>query len=93
MLDGRRVKTPSGATLSVPSQMLGMAIAAEFQVQDDDMVRTITQPIFRVAWQTQDVTMSKQELVDKMLQYVDCDTVCSRHSLDGWVVKVWSRPG
>lgn len=38
LLDGRRVKTPSKEILHVPSKILAMAIAAEFQYQGQDYV-------------------------------------------------------
>lgn len=39
LLDGRRVKTPSKEVLTVPSKLIAMAIAAEFQLQGPDYVR------------------------------------------------------
>lgn len=43
LLDGRRIKTPSKEVLKVPSRLIAMAIAAEFQYQAQDYVRSSTQ--------------------------------------------------
>lgn len=78
LLDGRKVKTPSHAPLAVPSQMLAMAIAAEFQGQTDSLVRPIMQPLFRLQWQVQEAAFTPTQLVERLLQYVDSDPVCLR---------------
>lgn len=44
LLDGRRVKTPNKDVLHVPSKLLAMAIAAEFQYQGKDYVRICHKP-------------------------------------------------
>ena len=42
LLDGKTVKTPKKEALSVPSHLLALAIAAEFQSQAADAVRPST---------------------------------------------------
>lgn len=91
LLDGRRVKTPQKEVLLVPSRMLAMAAAAEFQYQSADLVRPITQPIYRLLWQSQDAPRSSQDLIDQMLQYIDCDPVCARQPARGATVNVARR--
>jgi chaperone required for assembly of F1-ATPase len=81
LLDGKRIKTPSKAPLAVPSQLLAMAIAAEFQSQSDDYIRPITQPLYRLQWQAQDAAFSRGEMIDRLLAYVDSDPVCLRQPL------------
>jgi len=41
-------------------------------------IRPITQPLFRLQWQVQHAAFTHQELIDRMLQYVDSDPVCMR---------------
>eukprot|EP00892_Ulva_mutabilis_P008893 jgi/Ulvmu1/6376/UM003_0004.1 len=91
LLDGRRVKTPNKDVLKVPSQLLAVAIAAEFQYQAKDYVRPITQPLFRLQWQAQHAAFSHQELIDRMLQYVDSDPVCMRTPDDVMIHKLKER--
>ena len=45
-------------------------------------VRPITQPMYRLQWQVQLASFNRQELVDKMLHYVDSDPVCMRTPVD-----------
>jgi hypothetical protein len=42
-------------------------------------IRPVTQPLFRLQWQSQDIAFTHEELIERMLRYVDADPVCLRH--------------
>jgi chaperone required for assembly of F1-ATPase len=88
LLDGRKVKTPARQPLSVPSRMLAMAIAAEFQGQGSDYVRPILQPLYRLQWQVQDAAFTSEQLIERLLKYVDSDPVCLLEPLNLRTMKV-----
>jgi chaperone required for assembly of F1-ATPase len=88
LLDGRTVKTPACRPLLVPSRMLAMAIAAEFQGQSPNIVRTILQPMYRLQWQVQDANFTREQLLDRVLEYVDSDPVCLREPISDRTRKV-----
>lgn len=68
--------------------MLAMAIAAEFQGQSPNIVRPILQPMYRLQWQVQDATFTREQLIDRMLEYVDSDPVCLREPISDRTRKV-----
>jgi chaperone required for assembly of F1-ATPase len=75
-LDGRPVKTPSGATLIVPTSSLAHAVAAEWQavgshVEFGDM------PLTRLAFAAVDRLAAKRDdVVAEALRYAETDLLC-----------------
>jgi len=75
-LDGRPVKTPAGATLTVPGSALADAIAAEWQaagthVEFGDM------PLTRFAFAAIDrMTAQRDDVVAEVLRYAETDLLC-----------------
>ncbi len=79
-LDGRAVKTPSKSPLVVPSHALALAIAAEWDAQQEKIDPT-TMPFTRAANSAIDkVGTQKAEVADMLAAYGDADLTCYRAS-------------
>ena len=77
-LDGRSVKTPAKALLSVPTRKMADAIAAEWDAQQDK-VDPNTMPFTRSANAAIDkVTVQHAEVADMLAAYGDSDLLCYR---------------
>jgi chaperone required for assembly of F1-ATPase len=77
-LDGRLVKTPGKRDLIVPGTALGMAIAAEWDAQQDE-IRPAAMPLTRLAGTTIDrVPAQRAAVVRQIAQYAGTDLVCYR---------------
>jgi len=77
-LDGRPVKTPAKAPLTVPTRALADAIAAEWDAQGDK-VDPRTMPVTRGANAAIDkVTVQHAEVADMLAAYGDSDLLCYR---------------
>ncbi len=77
-LDGRMIKTPAKAPLTVPTLALAEAIAAEWRAQDGT-VRPDTMPSTRAANAAIDkLTIQKAEVADMLADYGDSDLLCYR---------------
>lgn len=77
-LDGKPVKTPSGAVLQAPTQALADGITAEWAAQEDEIVPD-TMPLTQILTTEQDqVAMARAEMTDKVLAYLDTDLICYR---------------
>ncbi|MEL6807015.1 MAG: ATP12 family protein [Pseudomonadota bacterium] len=77
-LDGRSVKTPAKAGLIVPTHTMAIAIAAEWDAQEDVVVPT-TMPFTRSANAAIDkVATQKSEVADMLAAYGDADLLCYR---------------
>jgi chaperone required for assembly of F1-ATPase len=77
-LDGRPLRTPARRELSVPSEPLAAAIAAEWDAQATD-IRPETMPLTRLAATAIDRTaMQRAATVAEIANYVATDLVCYR---------------
>lgn len=77
-LDGRNVKTPAKAALTLPTRALADAIAAEWQAQDD-VVNPLSMPFTRSANAAIDkVAPQHGEVADMLAAYGDADLLCYR---------------
>jgi chaperone required for assembly of F1-ATPase len=77
-LDGRTVKTPSRRDLVVPGGPLAVAIAEEWEGQQEE-VRPETMPLMRLAAMTLDrVAGQRETIVQQVANYAGTDLVCYR---------------
>ncbi len=75
-LDGRKVSTPMGQTLAVPSETLAYMIAAEWDNQRKD-IQPSNMPLMTLACTALDqAAIHPQFYRDAALQYLPTDTVC-----------------
>jgi chaperone required for assembly of F1-ATPase len=77
-LDGRRVKTPAKAGLTLPTQAMAQAVAAEWDAQQGE-VNPLTMPVTRSANAAIDkVAHQHGEVADMLAAYGDSDLLCYR---------------
>ncbi len=77
-LDGRRVRTPAGSPLALPSEALARAVASEWAAQDGT-IRPETMPTMRLAATAIDrVAPRRAAVVDELLACAGTDLVCYR---------------
>lgn len=77
-LDGRPLRTPAKRELTVPSDKLAAAIAAEWVAQQTD-IRPETMPLTRLAATAIDRTAEKRaEIVAEIANYAATDLLCYR---------------
>jgi chaperone required for assembly of F1-ATPase len=77
-LDGRRLKTPAKASLTVPTQGMAQAIADEWDAQGEE-VNPQTMPFTRSANAAIDkVVHQHAEVADMLAAYGDSDLLCYR---------------
>jgi chaperone required for assembly of F1-ATPase len=77
-LNGRLVKTPGKRELVVPSDALAMAVAAEWDAQQEK-IRPATMPLTRLAGATIDRVPARREaVVRQVADYAGTDLVCYR---------------
>lgn len=80
LLDGRPVRTPARAPLTLPSAALAEAVAAEWQAQDRE-VRPDSMPLTQLAATAVDRIAPRPEpVVQALVRYVDTDLLCYRVS-------------
>lgn len=78
LLDGRPVKTPAKASLSVPTRALAEAIAAEWDAQENE-VNPNVMPFTRMANSAIDkVSVQHDEVAQMLADYGDADLLCYR---------------
>jgi chaperone required for assembly of F1-ATPase len=78
LLDGKPVKTPARNLLSLPTEKLANAIAAEWQAQGDEVIAT-SMPLLRLANSVIDgITKSREGVVDAILRFGENDLLCYR---------------
>jgi len=78
LLDGRGVKTPAKTPLSVPTEPLAQAIAAEWDAQEDK-VNPANMPFTRMTNSALDkVRVQRAEVADMLAAYGDADLLCYR---------------
>lgn len=77
-LDGRPVKTPSRAQLTVPLEAVANAMAAEWNAQEK-VINPATMPLTRIANSAQDaVTVRFAEVADDITRFCGTDALCYR---------------
>jgi len=75
-LDGRILKTPLGQSLSVPSELLAWAIAAEWDMQEK-YLQPSQMPLMTLACTALDQTASAPDIIqEQALKYLLTDTIC-----------------
>ncbi len=78
LLDGKPVMTPARNALTLPTQMLADAIAAEWQAQGEE-VHATTMPLLRLANTVIDgVAANRAQVVDAILRFGENDLLCYR---------------
>ncbi len=77
-LDGRPIRTPAKRSLTLASQALAQAIAAEWQAQKDE-VRPQTMPLTKLASTAIDRVRDRPgAVVDEIARYAETDLLCYR---------------
>ena len=77
-LDGKSVKTPARNLLTVPSEKLANAIAAEWRRQGEEIVAT-SMPLLRLANSVIDgVAANRQAVIAAILRFGENDLLCYR---------------
>lgn len=77
-LDGRPLRTPAKRELTLPSQRLAEAIAAEWNAQETD-IRPDRMPLMRLAATALDRTANERDkIVAEIANYAGTDLVCYR---------------
>ncbi len=77
-LDHRPMRTPGKNALTLPTEALAAAIAAEWDAQHDE-IRPATMPLFRLAATAIDRTAPLRErVVEEVANYAGTDLVCYR---------------
>lgn len=80
-LDGKPVKTPSGAALSAPNEKLALAIVREWAAQGGDIVPD-SMPLTQILITAQDRVARERAAMEKaVLGYLDTDLLCYRAAL------------
>ncbi|MFL5238253.1 MAG: ATP12 family chaperone protein [Rhizomicrobium sp.] len=78
LLDGKAVKTPKRALLSLPNLALAEAVAEEWRGQGETL-DTQTMPLTRLAFAAIDVvTPERAEIAAQILNYAQSDLLCYR---------------
>ena len=78
LLDGRPVRTPARTVLTVPSQALAEAVAAEWAAQEGE-VKPLTMPLTRLAATTIDrVPAHRAAFIDEIVAHIGNDLLCYR---------------
>ncbi|MBX6323302.1 MAG: ATPase [Rhodospirillaceae bacterium] len=77
-LDGRRLRTPAGATLVLPTAALAEALAAEWQAQEGE-IQPLRMPLMRLVSTAIDrVVPRRADVVAEIVGYAATDLVCYR---------------
>lgn len=77
-LDGRFIKTPLGTTLSVPSLPLAVAIASEWESQNET-IKPAQMPLMTLACTALDqmsIPIIREHTIEELLKYIRNDTTC-----------------
>lgn len=81
-LDGRVVKTPEGAVLTIPNQHLANSIRDEWDAQEET-IDPATMPMFRFTVTAVDrVTPQREAVIDEISNYGSSDLLCYREADD-----------
>ncbi len=77
-LDGRSLRTPAGSRLALPVEALAAAVAAEWQVQGDQ-INPETMPMMSLACTALDrVVGQRDQIVEEILRFAETDLLCHR---------------
>jgi chaperone required for assembly of F1-ATPase len=77
-LDGRAVRTPAKAPLTLPTRALAAAIAAEWDAQDSE-IKPATMPLTQLASTAIDRVRPRREgVIDEIATYAETDLLCYR---------------
>ncbi len=77
-LDGRSLRTPAGSRLALPGEALAAAVAAEWQVQGDQ-IDPETMPMMSLACTALDrVAGQRDQIVGEILRFAETDLLCHR---------------
>ena len=77
-LDGKAVKTPSGMTVTLPTEKAAQLVADEFDSQGD-RIEPLTMPVFRLVNTAIDgVAVDPQAVLEDILRFSSSDLVCYR---------------
>ncbi|WP_169546147.1 ATP12 family chaperone protein [Sneathiella aquimaris] len=91
LLDGRPIKTPAKEKLLLPSEQMAVAIANEWDAQDEK-VDPSTMPCMQYAATAIDrVTTQRDAVIDEICGYGGTDLVCYRASYPAPLVKKQSK--
>ena len=75
-LDGKAVKTPAKAALTLPSAALAEAVASEWRAQDD-VIDPSTMPLTQLSSTAIDLVTTKySDVIDQVAAYAATDLVC-----------------
>ena len=78
LLDGRVLRTPAKAPMSLPGRALAEALAEEWRAQGED-IRPSTMPLMSLASTTLDLTVKQREtIIGQLAAYADTDLLCYR---------------
>lgn len=78
LLDGRPVQTPARNALTLPTEKLASAIAAEWQGQGEEVIAT-AMPLLRLANSVIDgVAVHRDATIDAILRFGENDLLCYR---------------
>ena len=78
LLDGKPVKTPARNALTLPTEKLAAAIAAEWQAQGTEIVAT-SMPLLRLANTVIDgIAANREEVINAILRFGENDLLCYR---------------
>lgn len=82
LLDDKPLKSPTRNKFVLPNKLMACAIAEEWAMQDDNLIRPFTMPLMQLASTALD-HMSKQEVFDfhkkKLLEFFDADQAVIAH--------------
>ena len=78
LLDGKPVKTPARHALTLPTQTLAAAIAAEWREQGTEIIVT-TMPLLRLANTVIDgIAANREQVIGAILRFGENDLLCYR---------------
>jgi chaperone required for assembly of F1-ATPase len=78
LLDGRPVRTPAGKTLTLPTEKLASAIAAEWRGQGEEIAVT-AMPLLKLANTAIDgVSANRADVIGAILRFGENDLLCYR---------------
>ncbi|BDA44969.1 ATP synthase mitochondrial F1 complex assembly factor 2 [Coccomyxa sp. Obi] len=77
-LDGRPLRTPARLPLVMPNRALALAVAAEWQWQDNLKIRPFTMPLMSLAATAIDQPKDRSLVIDTLLTYLHADAACCR---------------
>ena len=76
LLDGRPVRTPAGAVLTVPTEALARLLAAEWEAQGEHILMA-TMPAVRLAFTALDrVSQTREAVCKEVAHYAGSDVLC-----------------